>query len=112
MTTIAWRVGQLAAERGWSVRQLAEAAGLDQKTVRKILSGQASRVDLDTIERLSSALGVGPGALWRVQPDLATVWRATAGAAGSARPEEWDHVLGGRWSLDTDPALERATRSR
>jgi DNA-binding Xre family transcriptional regulator len=110
MTAITWRVGELAARRGWTVRQLAEAAGLDQKTVRNILTGRASRVDLDTIERLSRALEVRPGALWRVKPDPSRAWKKSAGVAGSARASELEGILAGRWSPDTDPALERATR--
>ena len=110
MATITWRVEELAARRGWTVRQLAEAAGLDQKTVRNILTGRASRVDLDTIERLSRALEVRPGALWRVEPDPSRAWKKSAGAAGLARASELEGVLAGRWSWDTDPALERAAR--
>lgn len=111
MQTIAWRVEELAAQRGWGARQLAEEAGLDQKTVRNILAGRATRVDLSTIERLSRALGVGPGSLWDLGADPVTAWERTAGAAGEARPAELDEVLAGGWSGQTDPGLERALRS-
>lgn len=110
MMAIAWRVEELAAQRGWGARQLAEEAGLDQKTVRNILAGRATRVDLNTIARLSQALGVGPGALWDLGSDLAAAWERTAGAAGEARAGELDEVLVGRWP-EQDPALERALRS-
>jgi DNA-binding Xre family transcriptional regulator len=108
---IAWRVGELAAQRGWNARRLAEAAGLDQKTVRNILAGRATRVDLNTIAQLSRALGVNPGSLWDLEPDPAGAWERTAGAAGEAKPGELDEVLAGGWSEQTDPALERALRS-
>lgn len=111
MPTIAWRVEELAAQRGWGVRQLAEAAGLDQKTVRNILAGRATRVDLNTIARLSRALGVGPGSLWELEADPARAWERTAGSAGQAQPGELDDVLAGGWSEQSDPALERAVRS-
>jgi DNA-binding Xre family transcriptional regulator len=111
MPTIAWRVEELAAQRGWTPRQLAEEAGLDQKTVRNILAGRATRVDLNTIARLSRALGVGPGSLWDLGADPARAWEKTAGSAGEAQPGELDDVLAGRWSEQTDPALERALRS-
>lgn len=111
MLTIAWRVEELAAQRGWSARQLAEEAGLDQKTVRNILAGRATRVDLNTIARLSRALGVGPGSLWDLGADPARAWESTAGSAGEARPEELEDVLAGRWSDQTDPAPKRALRS-
>jgi DNA-binding Xre family transcriptional regulator len=111
MVQITWRVQQLAAQRGWSTPQLAEAAGLDQKTVRNILAGRATRVDLETIGRLAQALGVGPGSLWDLEPNAARVWERTAGAAGEARSDELEDVLAGGWSEETDPALERAARS-
>jgi DNA-binding Xre family transcriptional regulator len=111
MTHIVWRVEELAAQRGWGAARLAEATGLDQKTVRNVLAGRATRVDLKTIARLSQALDVGPGALWDVHPDPAGAWERTAGSAGEAQPSELDEVLSGGWSERTDPALERALRS-
>ena len=111
MATIAWRVDELAARRGWGSRELAREAGLDEKTVRGILTGRASRVDLRTIARLAEALGVTPGALWRTDLNRRAAWRKTAGAAGRGTPAELTEVLAGAWSEVTDPALERATRS-
>lgn len=110
-TRIAWRVGDLAEQRGWGTGRLAEAAGLDPKTVRNIVAGRATRVDLETIARLSRALGVGPGSLWDLDPDPADAWARTAGAAGEAAPGELEGVLAGGWSEETDPALARALRS-
>lgn len=111
MPGIAWRVEELAAQRGWSTRRLAEETGLDQKTVRNILTGRATRVDLETISRLSHALGVGPGSLWDLDPGLTGGWERTAGSAGEAAPGELDEVLAGAWPDQADPALERALRS-
>lgn len=111
MLRITWRVKELAEQRDWGTGQLVEATGLDPKTVRNILAGRATRVDLDTIARLSQALGVGPGSLWEVGPDPAAAWSKTAGSAGTASPGELDEVLAGDWSERTDPALERALRS-
>jgi len=109
-----WRVGELAARKGWGARQLAEHAGVDEKTARNIISGKATRVDLDTIARISAALGIWPGPLWtdpQFTPDR-SAWVETAGAAGPARAGELDAVLSGRWDETLDPALERASRSR
>jgi DNA-binding Xre family transcriptional regulator len=111
MATITWRVEELASQRGWGAGRLAEEAGLDQKTVRNILAGRATRVDLNTIARLSRALGVGPGALWDLGPEPAEAWRRTAGAAGGAQPGELEEALAGSWSEQTDPGLERVLRS-
>jgi len=108
---ISWRVEQLATQRGWGAKQLAEEAGLDQKTVRNILAGRATRVDLNTIAQLSRALGVGPGSLWDVGPESSGAWERTAGAAGEAQPAELEQVLAGKWPEPVDSALERALRS-
>lgn len=110
MQTLTWRVDELAGRRGWSARHLAEVTGLDQKTVRNILAGRATRVDLETIARLSDALGVAPGALWRVDPDRSDAWDRTAGAAGQGHDDELLDVLSGEWSEHVDPGLERADR--
>ena len=61
---VAWRVDELATRKGWNARELASRAGVDVKTARNILTGQATRVDLETIGRLADALGVRPGALF------------------------------------------------
>ncbi len=108
--TITWRVAELAARRHWGARQLAGAAGLDEKTVRNILAGRATRVDLQTIARLSTALGVGPGALWLTEPDLAKTWADAAGVAGQAQPGELEEIIAERSSERFDSGLERALR--
>jgi transcriptional regulator with XRE-family HTH domain len=108
--TLTWRVDELARRHGWTARQLAETTGLDAKTVRNILAGRATRVDLDTIARLSEALGVAPGALWRVEPDRRDAWERTAGAAGAGQDDDLREALDGAWQESPDPALERATR--
>ncbi len=110
MAQITWRVEELAALHGWGARQLAEESGLDQKTVRNILAGRATRVDLNTIARLSRALGVGPGSLWDVDTDSVGAWERTAGAAGEAKPGELEEVLAGAWPEQVDSGLERALR--
>ncbi len=108
---VEWRVDELAKRKGWNARRLAEKAGVDIKTARNILTGRATRVDLETIGRLADALGVQPGDLWRRTHDgRRDRWAATAGAAGIASKEEIDRVLKGVWDVETDPGLERATR--
>lgn len=111
MAKMSWRVEELAARRGWGARQLAEETGLDQKTVRNILTGRATRVDLTTIEQLSRALEVGPSLLWDMGSDSTAAWEKTAGAAGAATQDELDEVLAGEWPEWADPGLERALRS-
>jgi DNA-binding Xre family transcriptional regulator len=109
---VAWRVDELVERKGWNARRLAEEAGVDIKTARNILTGKATRVDLETIGRIAEALGVEPGPLWRrTHGPARDRWAATAGAAGIATKEEIDRILSGEdWGIDTDPGLERATR--
>lgn len=112
---VAWRVDELAKRKGWNARELASRAGVDVKTARNILTGHATRVDLETIGRLADALGVPPGALWRrVQPrPRRGAWAKTAGVAGHATKEEMDRILRGDDSNDVlaNSGLERATRN-
>ena len=109
---VKWRVDELAERKGWNARRLAEKAGVDIKTARNILTGHATRVDLETIGRLADALGVEPGSLWRRSGGTAQKdrWAALAGVAGKATKEEIDSILRGDWDESTDPGLERATR--
>ena len=109
---VKWRVDELAETKGWNARRLAEKAGVDIKTARNILTGRATRVDLETIGRLADALGVEPGSLWRRASgtSLKDRWATLAGVAGKATKEEMDSILGGDWDESTDPGLERATR--
>ena len=109
--TITWRVAELAEQRGWGARQLAKAAKLDEKTVRNILAGRATRVDLETVARLSATLEVTPGALWNSQPDPAQAWASTAGSAGQSQPGELDEILAGGRLDDLHSGLERAVRA-
>jgi DNA-binding Xre family transcriptional regulator len=110
---VRWRVDELVERRGWSARELAERAGLDVKTVRAIVTGRATRVDLETIGRLAEALGVAPGDLWRqsTRLRLADRWEGVAGSGGRATKEEMDWVLGRTPDEFLESGLERATRS-
>lgn len=108
--SLRWRVDELAEGRGWGARQLAEAAGIDDKTARNILNSRATRVDLETISRLAAALGVAPGALWEPDDDQAEAWKRAAGAAGGGSADELADVLAGKWGDVPEPSLERASR--
>src|SRR2546429_3860916 len=89
---VAWRVDELAERKGWNARRLAEKAGVDVKTARNILTGRATRVDLETIGRLADALGVEPGQLWRRSTGAPRKdrWAALAGVAGRTARGEID----------------------
>lgn len=108
---VKWRVDELAQRRGLNAGQLAAKAGVDIKTARNILTGKATRVDLETIGRLADALGVEPGDLWRHSGiSRAERWAKVAGIAGKATQQEMDWVLGRGADEFPDSGLERATR--
>ena len=109
---VKWRVDELAERKGWNARRLAEKAGVDIKTARNILTGHATRVDLETIGRLADALGVEPGSLWRRSsgPSNEDRWAALAGVAGKATKAEMDSILRGDSDETTDSGMERAER--
>jgi DNA-binding Xre family transcriptional regulator len=110
--TVTWRVDEWAERRGWNARVLAEKAGVDIKTARNILTGRATRVDLETIGRLADALGVEPGQLWhRGMAPRKDRWAVLAGVAGEASTEEIDALLRGDDRGEVvEPGLERAAR--
>jgi len=113
MATIAWRVAELAEQRGWGARQLAKAAGLDEKTVRNILAGRATRVDLETIARLKlGRAGIGSylprdhggfGSDHEDRAALPAVARARAGELRQPHPRN-DTVVVGDTPLDLQAA--------
>ncbi len=108
---VKWRVDEIAERKGWNARELAAKARVDIKTARNIITGKATRVDLETIGRLADALGVEPGALWRKSgQSRAERWARAAGVAGKATNEEMDWVLGKAADEFPDSGLERATR--
>jgi DNA-binding Xre family transcriptional regulator len=109
---VTWRVDELAERRGWNARRLSEKAGVDIKTARNILTGRATRVDLETIGRLADALGVEPGQLWHRSTALRKDrWAMLAGVAGDGSRQEIDALLRGDDRGEAfEPGLERALR--
>jgi putative transcriptional regulator len=60
----------MMAKRGIKTRkQLAEAAGVHQTHIGKIVDGKVKRVDLSTLEGLCRALDCQPGDLLEYVPD-------------------------------------------
>lgn len=63
-------VYEMMAKRGIKTRkQLAEAAGVHQTHIGKIVDGKVKRVDLGTLEGLCRALDCQPGDLLEYVPD-------------------------------------------
>lgn len=110
-TAIGTRVRQERQARGWTLDQLAEAAGVSRRMVVNVEQG-AANPSVGTLLRISDALGVGLPALVAVpQPkplrvtrggEGAVLWSSEAGGravlvAGTESPdvtELWDWTLG------------------
>lgn len=62
------RIGELVKEQGLTIKALAERAGVAYNTAHALATGRASRIDLDTLDRISTALQVAPGELFIRHP--------------------------------------------
>ena len=57
------QVGVMAKKQGFTIKSLAERAGVAYNTAHSLYTGRATRIDLDTLERLCQALDAEPGDL-------------------------------------------------
>lgn len=87
------RVKQERRNRGWTLDQLAEAAGVSRRMVINVEQGSANP-SVGTLLRLSDALGIGLPAL--VEPPAATTAKLTRSGDGAAL---WTGDRGGRGML-------------
>jgi putative transcriptional regulator len=58
------RVGELARQQGLTIKALAARAGIAYNTAHTLYTGRATRIDLDTLDRICTALGVEPGEMF------------------------------------------------
>jgi len=58
------RVGELARQQGLTIKALAARAGIAYNTAHSLVTGRATRIDLDTLDRICTALDVEPGTLF------------------------------------------------
>jgi len=59
---------ELGARR-LTMQEVARRAGLSYTTVHDLYHDRAKRLDLETLDKLCAALGVGVGDLFEYQPD-------------------------------------------
>ena len=62
------RIGELTKQQGLTIKALAERAGVAYATAHALATGRATRIDLDTLDRMCGALQVGPGDVFVRQP--------------------------------------------
>ena len=60
---MAWKVKEVAEERGLNAHQLAQRAELAYTTVRGVWHNESTRVDMQTLQKLARVLQVEPGEL-------------------------------------------------
>ena len=58
---VSMRIGELARQQGLTIKALAERAGVAYNTAHALYTGRALRIDLDTLDRMCTALGTDPG---------------------------------------------------
>ena len=61
---ISLRIGELAKQQGMTIKALAERAGVAYNTAHTLYTSRATRIDLDTLDRISAALHVEPGEIF------------------------------------------------
>ena len=93
---ISLRIGELARHQSLTIKALAERAGVAYNTAHALATGRATRVDLDTLDRICAALRVEPGELF--------VRHAAQEAAGQ------EHDGGGSYGPDSDRAAGAGDR--
>ena len=62
---VRFRLRRLLAKAGMSQGELSRRSGVSLSTVNRVATNNTTRVDLDTLDRLSEALGCEPGDLIR-----------------------------------------------
>lgn len=55
------KVGQFAEEKGLSIQDIADQAGIAYNTAKGYYRGYTTRVDIPILDKLCDILGVGPG---------------------------------------------------
>ncbi len=55
------RVGELARQQGLTISALAKRAGVAYNTAHALYTARATRIDLETLDRIADALEVEPG---------------------------------------------------
>ena len=58
---ITLRIGEIAKAQGLTIKALAARAGVAYNTAHTLYTGRATRIDLDTLDRICAALRVEPG---------------------------------------------------
>lgn len=61
---VTMRIGEVARQQGLTIKALAERAGVAYNTAHTLATGRATRIDLDTLDRICAALQVAPGELF------------------------------------------------
>ena len=90
------RVGELAKQQGFTIKALAERAGVAYNTAHALCTSRATRIDLDTLDRICTALQVEPR-------DIFVRYKGQDGAGQ-------EHTMGGSYGTDRDRATGTSDR--
>jgi putative transcriptional regulator len=61
--TVKWTVSEILDKREMSTQEFADRAGISYQTALNLRRGSTTRVDIQTLQNICTALGVQPGDL-------------------------------------------------
>lgn len=93
---VTMRVGELAKQQGFTIKALASRAGVAYNTAHALCTGRATRIDLDTLDRICTALQVEPRDIF--------VRHTGPESAGQ------EYSMGGNYGTDRDRATGTSDR--
>jgi putative transcriptional regulator len=67
---IANRLSRILGEKRMNIRELERRTGVSYTSLHRLYHGTATRVDLVTLDRLCSVLGVGVGDILEFTPEV------------------------------------------
>lgn len=92
-------IRKLREKHGLTMGELAKAVGTTYQTISRIEDGE-SATDIDTLEKISRQLGVGPAELLMDQ-DLSDIKRDIIAALASLDEEEAEFIFRGIFSIQS-----------
>lgn len=83
------RIGEIAKQHGLTIKALAERAGVAYNTAHALYTGRATRIDLETLDRICTALHVEPGDVFERHTASGSGKPEYTGGAGYGTDRDW-----------------------
>ena len=104
----------LRTDRGYSIRALATAAGVDHQTIRRLELGSDPDVPLRVLDRIAEALGVPAATLLDDSPDVEhrPLEQEIGGQHKTMVAGDVSHVAGGKHESASNGPMDLASASQ